>query len=700
MALSSSLYEDARSDLGEWKRLLARVYKDTQNPKAMKQLSSVLSQAADLLEKYNTVLSRGGWLRVTGLTAWRELQQQFEFCQNLRAQYEEMLFCVEKSVHPATLFSITYDMFDLEPSNIKEAVNVNPPVSGVADTSYWKSAIIAGFSVFRGFSSVVFGLRPNLFQVAELSRFSKQVVVNQLEAPEKNRRQLSLSSYESWDEIESRLKNSGSEMFNVELDLELYESAYAELANKVPKSLFCCSDSDCLRYLDWKVEGLNSPKLLLMNNSSAFIQDLAFLCLSKVLFCLGRGSVEIWGLDLAFLPRIRERVKEKYGCSLSDWLPSDEFFLSFNIPAHYLILNEGDFAILQSQKVYWIKAERSCHLAYWNFLPYTLEAFESAIEVYKDNQQTAQPNAIPLYTLMITLLSQEVSTMSEDLRIYCIQQVHSHLSNELFLNEQAVVRPSEDHFCEKCSCELLCSYILCTECQSKDLCKDCFEDPEDHKCNVDPICYLKFDEQLFIELLENQTDTSKNYDALKLLHGNARASSEDLMVISSEKQAQLASIKAPVLEGLIEVQLRKKKLRSSSSSSSQAPEGMLFVGDPDFKLHPHKQKIKDAIENPLTGPRFTYELDNMGRGMQSHEQKKDLKAELAGLIFKHEPKYFAPKTSDLDQVQKNLSILVRNSTREELLKKKTTGGSQKLSTKMQFAEDELKFEIPRKKHKS
>lgn len=699
MALSLSAYQDARLDLVEWKRLLARVYRDSQNPKARMQLSGVLASAEELLEKYNAVVTRGGWLKVTGLTAWKELQHQFEFSQNLRVQYEEQLFCVEKAIHPPTLFTTAYDLFELEPAILKEAIAMVPPISGVADSAYWRAGLLAGLAVFRGFASTVFGLRPGLFQAVELSRFSQQVVVNQLDAPEQYRRQLSLSSYESWEEIETRLKEHQTESFNIELDLEHYDSAYAELANKVPKSLFCCSEYDCLKLLDWKVEGLNSPKLLLMNNSSTCLQDLAFLCLQKVLFCFGPNSVEVWGLDLAFLPRMRERIKDKYGCSLSDWLPSDEFFLSYNIPVHYLIMNPGDFAVLPFQKVYWIKAESSTYLAYWNLLPYTLEAFEGAIEVYKDNYQTAKPNAIPLYTLMITLLSQEASTLSEDLRIYCIQQVHSHLANELFLNEDAEVRPSSEHFCDKCSCELLCSYFICSSCESKDLCKDCFEDPEDHTCNSEPICFLKFNEDLFIELLDSQKDPSKTFEALKLLHGQPRHASEDLMVISEEKLAILEGIRAPIVEDLLDVARVKKKAKSSSSSSN-APEGTLVVnGDPDFKLAPNKQKIKDAIDFPLTGPRFTYALDNIGRGNKAPQTDKSLKAELASLIYKNEQKYYAPKPTDLDQVTKNLSILVRNSTREEL-RNKPQAVSKTLSTKMQFGEDELNFEIPRKKHKS
>jgi hypothetical protein len=658
-------------------------------------LSGALAQAADLLDKYNAVISRGGWLKVTGFTAWRELQQEFEFSQNLRTQYEEKLFCVEKSLHPQTLFSVSYDFFELEPNNISEAVSMLPPASAVADAAYWKTGFLAGLVVFRGFGTIVIGLRPALFQAEELSKFSDQVVVSQLDAQEPCSQQLTLSSYESWEEVCAKLNTTDS--FRAELDLELYESAYSELANKMPKSLFCCSEDDCLKYLDWKIEGLNSPKLVLMNNSSYCIQDLPLLCMSKVLTNLGPGEIEIWGLDISYLPRVRERVKDKYGCALSDWKPCDEFFLSYNIPAHYLILTSGDLAILPSQKVYWLKTHSYSYMAFWSFLPYTLDAFANAVEVYKDNIQTALPNAVPLFTLMTTLLSQEAGCISEDLRLYCIQQVHSKLSNELISNEQAQVRTSAEHFCDKCNSELLCAYYLCSACESKDFCKACVEDGEEHLCEADPKPYLKFNDHLFIELLEHQSDSSKTYEDLRLLQGHPRQASDDVMVISSEKLSQLLGIKAPYCEqGGV-----KKKKPKSSSSSSVAPEGVLIVsGDPDFKLAPNKQKIKDAIQCPLTGPRFTYALDSMGRGLKAKKISSDLKTDLASLIYKSEPKYYTPKATDPDQMHKNLSILVRTATREDLIKKKAQTVSQQVSTKMQFGEEELNFAIPRKKHKS
>ena len=579
--LTSKQKELMRSlnSVDSFKSLLKKFYKEIGFD--LSKFQAANPQIDYLFNLFSIVFKVGGWSIMNGTNAWSGLSKCFGYMQpaKLREDYENFLFALEKS-HGLFAYDIkTIDSF---------LIDINPELMVIPE---WHQTSLLVNEINRG--GMLRILNMESIVVPQFLNGILGVALGAVVAKGREMKFLFNGNEIKLDEV-CELSS-----FYVEGHLETTD-IYEELSGKVPSLLHWNSSHNLLRY-SAAIPGLTSPLLIVLKNSYTLIGGPSYLNLNGVYSFL-EGKSECFGIHFQHMQLLQKKVHKDYGIDIfvNGWKPNEKYLLINGIEFIYVRTNPGDSIVTKTDIVYWVVSDY-CQMIHWYLLPdFRLE--ESALS-YKNSKTDSHKFSLPL--ICIEYLNLHMDEVSEDL-MSTMKKVVSQSVDDEYWTGQFSIEIIDYRSCSLCGKDLIWRYARCPACTaSSPVSALCLKCAQEHKCKS-------------LELIEkfSITDLEKLYNRLEKRTKEPAQGALSKVSIRAAEAGAGDCIKYDPERVIASDDYRTLIWKTSEKVVSSKPKVIENVKRVEWNLDlvykrmgQKKQKIREAMENPLSGPRFNYEFE-------------------------------------------------------------------------------------------
>lgn len=562
-----------------FKSLLKKFYKEIGYDLSKFQAAS--PQIDYLFNLFSIVFKVGGWSVMNGTNAWTGLSKCFGYMQpaKLREDYENFLFALEKS-HGLFAYDIkTIDSF---------LIDINPELMVICE---WHQTSLLVNEINKG--GMLRILNMESIVVPQFLNGILGIAIGSFVAKGRELKFLFNGGEIRLDDV-CELNS-----FYVEGHLDSTE-LYDELSSKVPSLLHWNSSHNLLRY-SIPIPGLTSPLLIVLKNSYTLIGGPSYLNLNGIYSFL-EGKSECFGIHFQHMQLLQKKVQKDYGIDIfvNGWKPNEKYLLINGIEFIYIRTNPGDSIVTKTDIVYWVVSDY-CQMIHWYLLPdFRLE--ESALS-YKNSKTDSHKFSLPL--ICIEYLNLNMDDIAEDL-MTTMKKVVSQSVDDEYWTGQFSLETIDYRSCSLCGKDLIWRYARCPTCTSASLITSlCLKCAQEHKCKS-------------LELIEkfSITDLEKLYNRLEKRTKEPAQGALSKVNIRPAEAGVGDCVKFDPERVIANDDYRNLIWKTNDKVVSSKPKVIENVKRVEWNLDlvykrmgQKKQKIREAMENPLSGPRFNYEFE-------------------------------------------------------------------------------------------
>lgn len=487
--------QEALESLAQW-----TAYMDANKEKMSADIyHQALEQRESLWKLARMVAQKGGWLKVTGLNLWADLEASLSL-HGAREMYEVFLLPLEKRkelalrYHPLNPFLVEIKL--LKYHCIQPIPIFTPPETGIIDESFWASVMSQDIAILRGFLDEVWPLDNSLFSPDFVEKHHGSEVFDVLSQDREpdctpnqvhtgSKEPISIREYisEMRKEIDQGVQPTDQVKFGINIDIGTWAEHMNELRKTMPKRLVFGSEVDALEYARAHVYGMTLPQMYLKVTgcwTGAHQENLNFAAIN---LNHGPGVCEWWGLDPRCTRTLRREVRERLGFDIYHsetlWWPDENVLMSRNYTTYYGEQMPGDIVYVGPATLHWVKSLSPTVNTAWNIGQKTLTQFKYAFERDRSNHNISFESLIQMHTLSMDLLNAELTSLPDDLVQYLYDQLVDKYRKEQELIRKCNIRrfksaPEHQVYrCDKCREELFLTYATCNLCENEAYCLLC-----------------------------------------------------------------------------------------------------------------------------------------------------------------------------------------------------------------------------------
>jgi hypothetical protein len=564
-----------------FKDLLKRFYKELGFDSGKFQAAS--PQIDYLFNLFTMVFKLGGWSTMNGTNGWTGLSKCFGYMQpaKLREDYDSFLFALEKSYGLFAFDRKTVENFllDLSPELmvICEWYQPNMLVNEITKPVILRMLNVESMAVPK-FIDGMLGV--------DLKLFSKQGL-----ADLQFNHDLSIKKLSEFEESSS---------FYLESALQNYEQQYQELSSKLPSLLHWNGIQNLLRY-SVSILGVNKPSLIVLKDSYTLIGGPSYLNINGIYTFL-EGKSECFGIHFQHVQLLHRKVQKDFGVDffVSSWKPSERYLLINGIEFIYIKTKPGDVIITKTDIVYWVVSDY-CHMVHWYLMP-DFRVEECAFS-YRNSKSDSHKFNLPL--VCIEYLNLHLEEVTSDL-MAILKKVVSDGVDEEYWTGNFSVENIDYRSCSLCGKDLVWRYARCPLCLvDKLITALCLKCAQEHKCKSLEMIekYSTQDLEKFYNRLEKRVQEPPQANLCKVNVCQVEVAAGDTIKYDPERV-----ITKEDYRNLVQ-QVQTKKICQKPQESQSFVRAQWNLDDVYKRLGKKKQKIREAMENPIHGPRFNYEFE-------------------------------------------------------------------------------------------
>lgn len=607
------------------------------------------NQIEYIFAMFSAVYRNGGWSFLNGVNNWGPIARQFGNVSgsSLREEYEKYLFAFEKKYSDKGKYdSETVETYlsEMDPSHMK-SFEVHRP--SVLDNE------LSGCTIARFFTVPAISLPQMLskgFKV--LTEMFSKTSLFALPFPY-NGNSVVLSDLE---EIDS---------YYIEVPLSSYPIGQVEISTHMLSQLHWKSRNNLLRFTA-EEPGINSPMLIVLKNSLTCLGGPSYNSLTGVYLTL-YGTCECYGIHQNYIPILKKKVQKDLDIDIFDgnWRPSEKYLLANGFDFFFSIQTTGDIMLANTDIVYWISSQ-SAVMTYWYLFP---ESHISKIaSAYFETME--EPHKFNLPLLAIEYLNKDLGKIDENSAAILKKIITDSISEDSWTGEYTL-EIENCKTCGVCRKDLVWRYAKCKICfLQKELNSLCLKCARVHQCKE--IQYLEKFSALELDKLFQRLEKNNEVESLikqKVLSKIDVTDEENGCGDCLTFEIGAVGWYDPVIENDPQV---KKELEITEKKEDK--HFMINIDECYKRKGKKKQKIREAMENPLSGPRFNYEIE---------EKKNNEKVQISNLNLQIQPIKKKNPLSGLVRAQRDTSLsgLVSVTRKKELEENKN-----KISEKVKSVE--------------
>lgn len=574
---------EALDSVLKFKEFLIKFYKDFGYD--LNKTQAANSQIEYIYNLFISVYKAGGWSFMNGTNSWGALSKVFGSMQGskLREDYENFLFALEKAYGIHKYENKVVDSF---------LIDINPELMVVYEW-FQPSLLInevnrAMVQRFLRLDCVVVPQFVNKMLGVCIEMFSKDEIINKK------------VQFSFIDHSFSLLELLGFDSFYVECPLENVLELYEELGNKLVDLIHWNGKENLLRYSQ-NIAGVSSPLLIVMKNSYTLIGGPSYLNLNGA-YLVMHGFCEYFGIHTQHMKQLNKRVQKDLGIDifLNNWKPTEQYLLSNNIEFTYIKASPGDVVVSKTDIVYWVISDFCVMVDYFLLPSFRIQ---ETCESYKITK--SDPHKFNLPLLCIEYLNKHMLELDTE-TLNSMKKVVSEGVDEEYWTGNFGLEVIDYRSCSICAKDLVWRYVRCPICiTEKFITSLCLKCAQEHKCKS-----LEY-----IEKFSTQ-DLEKFYNRLEKRTSDPSQDALCKVSVKFPEKGAGDSVKydpASILPSKIEfISIPRANFNMKSDKKGVEP-GIKQEPEWDLekcykKLGKKKQKIREAMENPITGPRFNYDF--------------------------------------------------------------------------------------------
>lgn len=539
---------------------------------------------------------KGGWNVMNGYNYWPLISKHFNSLQawKLRQDYDNYLFAFEKTWNPSSKFD--------DDTNDKFLTDINPSLMRSVD--FYRPSLLANEIT----SALVHSFyEEDCIVIPEMA--SKYMKINIEEFSIDRLRTMSMP-LPYMDKSFTLDKLLCMDSFYTEFSLKEKMPLYYEISEKLLESVHWNSSTNLLRYVP-ETPGLASPLIIILKNSFFLIGGQSYTSLNGIYITL-YGKCEWIGIPQAALKTLAKKVRKEQGMDLYEgsWRPDEKYLLINSIEFFYILTEPGDIFMAKSDIVYWMRSELGV-ICQWFLLPKNRMS-QVADSYYKTKNKQHKVNfpllAVEYMNMHLPNVDMEIFTL---LKKILIESIDEDCWQGTFTKETDDIRS-----CHLCGRDLVWRYFRCNRCRvQKNIEGLCLPCKNSHKCaeieNLEKFSPVEL-EKLYIRFDKPNETIQAQYALKKVLIREPHKGCGDSILLDMDFYIE-EEFDLPKNE--------KQTLGNSDSPCKKKSNHVSYLNiDECYKRKGmKKQKIREAMMNPLNGPRFNYIVDT---GIK--EQEADL----------------------------------------------------------------------------
>ncbi|OMJ87578.1 hypothetical protein SteCoe_10665 [Stentor coeruleus] len=543
------------------------------------------------------VSHKGGWSIMNGNNYWPLISKYFNSLQawKLRQDYDKYLFAFEKTWNPSSKFD--------DDTNDKFLTGINPSLMKTVD--FYRPSLLANeitsvlIHSFYDEDCIVIPEMANKFLKINIEEFS----IDRL-------RTMTMPLQYS-DKSFTLDKLLCMNSFYTEFPLKEKLPLYYEISEKLLESIHWNSSTNLLRYIP-ETPGLSSPLIIILKNSFFLIGGQSYTSLNGVYITL-YGKCEWIGIPQAALKALVKKVRKDQGVDLYDgsWRPDEKYLLINNIEFFYTLTRSGDIFMAKSDIVYWMYSELGV-ICQWFMLPKNrMSQISDSYYKTKDKQHKVNFPLLAVEYMNMHLPDVDMEIFALLKKIF-VESIDEGYWQGIFIKETDDIRT-----CSLCGKDLVWRYFRCNKCRiQKDVEGFCLSCKNSHKCseieNVEKFSSVEL-EKLYMRLDKSNESHQAQYALKKVLIREPHKGCGDKILLDTTFCYVEEKFDLPKNEKQIQWGMNSPCKKKTNNVS------YLDVDECYKRKGMKKQKIREAMLNPLSGPRFNYVVD-----MKKKEQEADL----------------------------------------------------------------------------
>ncbi|CAG9314947.1 unnamed protein product [Blepharisma stoltei] len=621
-------FEEAYSNNRMFIKLVKEYFKQKIDPSLHFKIKEIVNQKEYLFQLLKETSTRGGWRRMNACHGWHQIASLFGNLspEQLRKDYDEHLFIIEKGLSPLTKYdnsTIENYLEELNPELMQQAVLIRPSKFDTSLTAkQWNSYVFSSFGLARGYSTYILNIDISVFKIDRITNvYSNNPITIKIENDPKETWYKDITLGGFLDE----LLTSNNPKIVAEADLKEFSALYEELSKKLPNALHWNSKNNLLRYYP-KLLGITSPMLLILNNNFIFTGGPSYLNSSGVYLNFDT-TIEWWAIDSKQFPVLQQKVLRDFSIDISKekWLPNDQYLLVQNIPFWHTTQRPGDIIFAPNDKVYWITSVLKTTLIYWNLLSDSPLSLEDAWTIHKSNFSKEYPKKINLPRLVVEYLNRELGKISQSTFEFCKEMINECTESQELPNK---TRPEDSDclFCAFCGKDIIWKYSRCIKCHmNRGIDAICLSCTTGHKC-LEIVFFEKYPEEEWKAFLAriNAPQVESFQEKICRTEINEFCGCGENIAISPSTVEAIYN--APLINAHIQIEAvdDPEEVEQNCEDKVVAPIKMPDINDL-YKNKGKKQRdIRKAMENPLSGPRFTYQLEEKEYQSKAKDDGNDI----------------------------------------------------------------------------
>ena len=580
-------FHESLSNLHEFKHYLQNFYRLSFLPESTTE--EAMNQIEYIYDLFTAVYHRGGWSNLNGTSNWSVVSKNFGNMnpQSLREDYETYLFAFEKSLSPSTKYdSNTLDTYlsEMSPSHMKTFEVFRPTLldNELSSSSFPRFLTTEAISFPEMLSK---GMKVNL------DLFSKEAL----------KQSSLLLQYNDVNFSISELEQNAS--YYTETPLNTYINGYSDISNHIPGAFHWNSECSLLRYTN-EIPGISTPTLVLLKESLTCMGGPSYNSLVGV-YLTTQGRSEWWGIHQDLVPALSKKVQKHLNSDIFDgkWRPDERYLLANGFDFYYCIQEAGDIMLACTDIVYWVYSHETI-LVYWYLLPFT--RVPAVCSAYLATLEARHQFNLPL--LAIEYLNTELWKIDDNTATALKSIITGAIGDENSAGNYSM-ETFDYKSCSVCGKDLVWRYAKCGLCliqsEVNALCLKC---AAVHSCRE--IQYLEKFTAVDLYLLFQRIDKRMDPESREVQSVFTRVITRlgekgcgESLWFEAGGFGNRDNFKEFKENGAS----RDKQLRNAAKN-----EGKFVSIDIDEcykRMGKKKQKIREAMQNPLHGPRFTYEIE-------------------------------------------------------------------------------------------
>ncbi|OMJ89385.1 hypothetical protein SteCoe_8487 [Stentor coeruleus] len=634
-------YDEILSSIKLFKPFLIEYYKFIDLDPAL--TATALQEPDYLLSLLNCVSHKGGWTTMIGRNYWSCIPKHFNSLQpwKLRQDYDKFLFTFEKTWNPLSKYdneTIENFLQEIDSSIVKSCEFYRPSML----VNEMTAAVVQSF--FEADSIVIPGMANHILKI-NLEGFSIESL-----------KELNLPL--QYNDINFSLdKLLGLEDFYTEFPLSLNQALYNEISEHLLCPMHWNSVDNLLRYTP-DIPGLSSPLVLLLKNSFFCIGGQSYTSLNGLYITL-YGHCEWVGIPQSAMNALTKKVHKEQGVDLFDgsWKPDEKYLLINGIEFFYVLTKPGDIFIAKSDTVYWVSSDLSV-VCQW--FVYPKSRINQVSSVYNNTKDKKHKINLPL--LAVEYLNTHLPDVDADI-FSIFKRIFVESIDDDCWKGNFIIETEDKRSCCLCGQDLVWRYSRCNKCRvQQDMDSLCLKCVKSHKCSD-------------FEYLEKFSPVELDKFYMRLDKPNEKSEFQPALCKILVKEPQVGCGNSVMFDpdynqSDYEFFMPKIDCENLMTSNNKGEDNMKSLSSLDIdacykRKGLKKQKIREAMQNPLSGPRFNY----------IEEEKKQTQKEDMGRI--ELPMTRRNRTNPLSSLVKSkndtsLSSLIRVDRKKELQLKKNT----------------------------